>query len=294
MSATPPPTNAPAPAAVPLAAAALAPLPYTEEEQRWIRLRDSIDPVQHLPLDINSAFYPNNTSVHILPAIDEAFNAGLMTGTGVSTSFNFVNLPRSSAGIHCQRLYYQNGLANAIRQRLASSAAASVPTTTPTQRDHAPKLNPPKPFDGTRSEYKTFIMQLNLIFNSDPYCYTGVNSDTAKIAYATSYLSGSAKEWFQPHVNETTGAIAFPTWTNCVAALRAAFDDPDAYQTAYTKISSLKQERDCSSYHAAFVPLATTSAKIFWRPNALIAPQAFQRGSSESDPPSLALTPYPR
>ena len=100
-------------------------------------------------------------------------------------------------------------------------------------------------------------MQLNLIFNSDPDRYTGANADNAKIAYAASYLSGSAKEWFQPHVNETTGAITLPTWASFVAALKAAFDDPDAYQTAYTKISSLKQERDCSSYHAAFVPLAT-------------------------------------
>ena len=257
MSATPPPTNAPAPAAVPLAAATPAPLPYTEKEQRWIRLRDSIDPVQHLPLDINSAFYPNNTSVHILPAVDEAFNAGLMTGTGVPTSFNFVNLPRSSAGMHCQRLYYQNGLANEIRQRLAAAAAAPVPTTTPTQRDRAPKLNPPVPFDGTRSEYKTYIMQLNLIFNSDPDRYTGTNAGNAKIAYAASYLSGSAKAWFQPHVNEITGAITLPTWASFVAALKAAFDDPDAYRTAYTKISSLKQECDCSSSHAAFVPLAT-------------------------------------
>ena len=253
------PSSTPAPAAqVPPAAAAPAPtLPsYTEEEERWIRLRDSLDPTQHLPLDINSAFYPTNTSVHILPAVDEAFNAGLMTGTGVPTTFNYVNLPRSSAGMHCQRLYYQNGLANGIRQRLG--AAAPAPATAPTtQRDRAPKLNPPKPFDGTRSEYKTFIMQLNLIFNSDPDRYTGPNADNAKIAYAASYLSGSAKEWFQPHVNETTGVITLPTWASFVAALKAAFDDPDAYQTAYTKISSLKQERDCSSYHAAFVPLAT-------------------------------------
>ena len=42
-----------------------------------------------------------------------------------------------------------------------------------------------------------------------------------------------------------------------MAALKAALDNPDAYQTAYTKISSLKQEHDCSSYHAAFVPIAT-------------------------------------
>ena len=97
------PSSTPAPViSVPLAAPALP--PYTEEEERWIGLRDSLDPVQHLPLDINSAFYPSNTSVHIFPAIDEAFNAGLMTGTGVSTNFTFVNLPRSSAGMHCQSL----------------------------------------------------------------------------------------------------------------------------------------------------------------------------------------------
>ena len=236
------PSSTPAPStSVLLVAAAPALLPYTEEEERWIRLRDSLDPVQHLPLDITSAFYPSNTSVHILPAIDEAFNAGLMTGTGVSTNFTFVNLPRSSAGMHCQRLYYQNGLANGIRQRLAAIAPAPASAPAPTTpRDRAPKLNPPKPFDGTRADYKSFIMQLNIMFNSDPDRYTGVNTDNAKIAYAASFLSGSAKEWFQPHVDETTGAIAFPTWTEFVGALRAAFEDPDAYQTAYNKISLLK------------------------------------------------------
>ena len=100
-------------------------------------------------------------------------------------------------------------------------------------------------------------MQLNLKFKSDPDRYTGVNADTAKIAYAASFLRGSAKELFQPHVDETTGTIAFRTWTGFVGALGATFEDPNTYQTAYSKISSLKQERDCSSYYAAFVSLAT-------------------------------------
>ena len=95
------------------------------------------------------------------------------------------------------------------------------------------------------------------MFNSDPDRYTGVNVDNAQIAYAASVLSGSAKEWFQPHVDETTGAIAFPTWTEFVEALRAAFEDLDTDQTAYNKINSLKQEKDCSSYYAAFVTFAT-------------------------------------
>ena len=233
MSTTLSTTNVPAPApSVPPAAAAPAPAlpPYTEEEERWIRLRESLDPVQHLPLDINSAFYPTNTSVHILPAAHEAFNAGLMTGTGVPTTFNYVNLPSSSAGMHCQRLYYQNGLTNGIRQRLGAAAPApAAPIAPTTQKDCTSKLNPSKLFDGTRSEYKSFIMQLNLIFNSDPDRYTGTNADNAKIAYAASFLAGSAKEWFQPHVDETTSAISFPTWTEFVAALHATFDDPDAY-----------------------------------------------------------------
>ena len=42
-----------------------------------------------------------------------------------------------------------------------------------------------------------------------------------------------------------------------MAALHAAFEDPDAYQTTYNKISTLKQEKDCSSYYASFVSLAT-------------------------------------
>ena len=102
-----------------------------------------------------------------------------------------------------------------IIQRLATLAPAPAagvpPPATTVQQDCAPKLNPPTPFDGTRAEYKSFIMQLNLIFNSDPARHTGTNADNAKIVYTASYLSLSAKEWFQPHVNKTTGAISFPT-----------------------------------------------------------------------------------
>lgn len=100
-------------------------------------------------------------------------------------------------------------------------------------------------------------MQLNLIFNSDYDQYTGSKAGNAKIAYTTSYLWRSAKELFQLHVDETTGAITLPTWASYVAAMKALFDNPRTYQTAYTKISSLNHERDFSSYHAAFVLLAT-------------------------------------
>lgn len=54
----------------------------------------------------------------------------------------------------------------------------------------------------------------------------------AKIAYAASFLSGAAMEWFKPHVSDN-GNIDFLTWGTFVTALKAAFDDPDARATAY-------------------------------------------------------------
>ena len=163
-------------------------------------------------------------------------------------------------------MYYQNGLTNGVRRRLAALAPAPAPApgqqpgpaTGPAApaRRQATKLNPPKPFDGTRSDYRSFMTQLILIFKSDPDQF---QDHETKIGYTASYLTGSAKEWFQPHMNETTGdMIDFPTWATFTTALKATFDDSDAYQTAQRKIEGLKQgQQDCSSYHAAFVPLAT-------------------------------------
>ena len=100
------------------------------------------------------------------------------------------------------------------------------------------------------------MLYLNMIFRSDPGRYQ--DNDEAKITYAASFLSGPAEDWFQPYVNETTGAINF-TWVTFVQALKNAFDDPDAYQTARRKLEALKQERnDCSSYLSSFTSLATT------------------------------------
>ena len=58
-------------------------------------------------------------------------------------------------------------------------------------------------------------------------------------------------------MNTSTGEFTFTNWATFVEAIRAAFDDTDAYQTMEGQILSLKQGRDCSSYYTAFIPLAT-------------------------------------
>ena len=182
-----------------------------------------------IPPGHNTAPIPAGTHFDIHAPIHEAFNAGLLSGTGDPTAYTDITILEA---VDCQRRYFQYGLHREIIQHLEASAPAPTagipPPTTTAQQDRALKLNTPKTFNGTRAEYKSFMMQLNLIFSSDPARYTGTNADNAKIAYAASYLSGSAKELFQPHVNETTGAISFPTWTEFIAARRAAFEDPDA------------------------------------------------------------------
>ena len=158
----------------------------------------------------------------------------------------------SSAAKQSQQRYYAIGLTSRINQRLAALAPAQNPVPRPNpdiRQSTAPKLNPPKYFNGESSEYGNFIMQLSLIFGSDPTRY---NTDLAKIAYAASFLSGSAKEWFRPQVHLRTGVIAYQTWEAFTNALAAAFDDPDAYQTAERKLKALKPgyNQDCSFYHA--------------------------------------------
>ena len=80
--------------------------------------------------------------------------------------------------------------------------------------------------------------------NSDPTRY---QNNSSKVAYAASYLFGSAKDWFQLHINEHTGTIDFNTCADFVSNLQAAFVDPDVRATAKRKLKALKQgPKDCS------------------------------------------------
>ena len=114
----------------------------------------------------------------------------------------------------------------------------------------------PKVFTRNRAEFTNFLMQLTLIFKMDQARYS---THEAKIANVASYLDGSAKAWFRPHMNLLTGNTpAFATWESFIENLNAAFDDPDVYQTAQRKIHALKQENwDCAAYHAEFITYAT-------------------------------------
>ena len=127
---------------------------------------------------------------------------------------------------------------------------ARAPTPT-TSRAKAPRVADPEPYHGDREKFADFISQLHLVFNTDPERYL---QDTAKLAYTVSFLRGSAKRWFTPHVDQGTGAVSFFSFPTFITAIKAAFDDPDSAATAERKLRSLTQGTDsCSTYHSKFV-----------------------------------------
>ena len=94
-----------------------------------------------------------------------------------------------------------------------------------------------------------------MVFNSD---LTRYSTELSKVAYAASYLAGSAKGWFQPHIDSEMAVIDFPSFANFVQSIQVAFDNPDARATAERKLKALKQgPKDCSSYHTEFTTLVT-------------------------------------
>ena len=183
MSASRAPTPAPTTALLP-------PTPGTRpaelELAAWQRLRTYL---QERPLAPETApTIPDSTPPQLVGPIQGAHQAGLLTAmntAGVVTSFNIHGIAGINTGSisFYQWQYYQQGFQYGINQRFSAIRAGQTHQPPAERSSTAPKLNLPKPFTGERSEFNNFIMQLNLIFNSDPARYT---TDTAKISYAAS------------------------------------------------------------------------------------------------------------
>jgi len=176
-----------------------------------------------------------------------AHNAGISTARGIQVHFDIPVVGTGTAALTLWA-YYNQGYQHGLTLPPLTQNVQHTPTAP------APKLYEPDNFDGTRAKFSKFMIKLALIFSSDPAKYV---SDAAKISYAASYLSGSAADWFEPHLNKATGTISFTTCEAFIRALKNAYDDPDARTTAECKLRNLKQgDKDCSAYHTEFCTYA--------------------------------------
>ena len=173
-----------------------------------------------------------NTPMTLLPFIILAHNAGLLIAPRRPSTFNFptVNTSAAQAALwHYHQQGFNHGL---ILSSVIDNGCPNVPAP------RAPKINQPKSFDGTHSKFSKFITRLVLVFSSDSTRYA---TNTAKIAYATSFLTSSAADWFELHLNKTSSATDFGSYGEFTIAHKNAYDDPDARATAQCKLRNLKQ-----------------------------------------------------
>jgi hypothetical protein len=173
--------------------------------------------------------------------------------TGVRDSnLNEVNGPLPLTGetthkadLACWEVYNQGHRWTELQKHSRPAAGSSA---------RAPKVADPEHYSGDRERFSDFVSQLHLVFNSDPSRYANSNS---KLTYAASYLRGAAKRWFTPHLNATTGVCSFATFEEFLAALKSAFDDPDAMVTAERRLRALRQGNDsAATYYSKFTSYA--------------------------------------
>jgi len=182
---------------------------------------------------------PGGVPSQFLGFIYGAPNVGISTAHGTQVHFD---IPVVGTGIAVLTLwaYYNQGYQHGLTLPSLTQNTPSHPPPAP-----APKLHEPEDFDSTRAKCSKFMTKLALVFSSDT---TRSATETAKISYVASYLSGSAADWFEPHLNKATGAIHFTTYEAFVRALKNAYDDPDAQATTERKLHNLKKSnKDCSA-----------------------------------------------
>ncbi|POS84717.1 hypothetical protein EPUL_004858, partial [Erysiphe pulchra] len=119
-----------------------------------------------------------------------------------------------------------------------------------------PNVSLPEKFDGTRSKFDTFTINLQLQFRSDPQAF---KSEESRIIYAGTYLTGNAYIWFKPHINSSTGEVSFVIYTSSIESLGAAFDDLDAYEREF---DILKQDSSCAAFYAQ---IASIFSRLDWK-----------------------------
>ena len=188
-------------------------------------------------------FIPDNTSAKDTLIAGHAYQAGAQSM--LDPRIEGLELPAGVSMAELRLLWqnFTNGIADWRLELdlLNRPAPALVPAPAhmlaPPLQPKAPKIQDPENFDGTRSKFTHFLTRLALICALDPNRY---NHDAAKIAYAASYLTGSAADWFEPHLDKTTGTVDFAIYAAFSTALKNAYDDPDARATVERKLRVLK------------------------------------------------------
>jgi len=115
-------------------------------------------------------------------------------------------------------------------------------------RSSYPKLRDPKPFEGDKTKFKTFLAQCELKFRTEGNRF---NDDEKKTGYASSLLRGVAWNWVETFLNQEGGINL--TWAELKDNMKHAFGQVDAEEIAFEKFQKIQQgNRPAATYWAEF------------------------------------------
>jgi hypothetical protein len=143
-------------------------------------------------------------------------------------------------------------LLQGMGNQIGHSVTAALSQNSDSSHAPRPKLGNPEPFKGARKQYKSFIHQIQIIFDAEPRTYS---SDSVKISYLQSYVRGDALSWILSR-RELYPAESFLSFE---AAFSAIFGDPFEKEDKIRRLQSLTQNKtSCAHYTAEFRQVSTT------------------------------------
>jgi len=121
-------------------------------------------------------------------------------------------------------------------------------------KDEQKGASPPM-FTGSQKELEGWITACRLSFANQPSKF---RSDSKKIIWATTFLSGPPLAWLQLAINKllTEGEATPPeleTFETFVQALKGLYGDPNLQRNAKAALHNLRQTTSVAEYHLQFV-----------------------------------------
>jgi hypothetical protein len=161
-------------------------------------------------------------------------------------------------------------------ERLRRLEHTPTPALNTVVTHQAVKAKDPKPYDGVDNRLaKEFLTSCRIVFLAHPDQF---QSDMAKILYAGSFLTGTARTWFEPIVEDDGWEpnILREDWTLFTEKFSQIFSDPAEQDTAEQQLFDLRMRDDqhISEYMTKFSRLVS---KLGWSEDSVLKAQ-FRRG----------------
>lgn len=199
----------------------------------------------------NNALTAKNTTLQTRVNDLENTNDQIISARAAATA-NHDALNQALGGI----TVYKDRIAELTEQlRLAQSNPAPTPTHTPNHPD-------PEKFSGDRTEFETWVIQVNVKMtrNADHFVFAGQDTVQNEMFYVISRLDGDAFGHVQPYVAEDMATVKLDGWKQIIEVLKSAYADADPRGTARRALIALHQtNKKFESFWAEFHRLSKTA-----------------------------------